>query len=68
MGSEIYCKQDPWGDERELDDKLFALDHFQVKLLKLPDTMQTSEGKKLAQSRASYILSFMDQMRSELRC
>ncbi|MEW0073034.1 hypothetical protein AB0U24_22175, partial [Escherichia coli] len=42
---------------RPLDDKRYALDHFQTKLLKLPQTMQTARGKQLAQQmRLKFII------------
>lgn len=37
----LFDADDPFADRRELDDKKYALDHFQCKLLRLPETMQT---------------------------
>ena len=49
-----------------LDDKRYALDHFQTKLLKLPQTMQTVRGKQLAQHNAHFLVEFMAKLSAEL--
>ena len=41
MGSAYFHASDPWAERRELDDKTYSLDHFFVKLLRLPQTMRT---------------------------
>lgn len=45
LGVALFDADDPFADRRPLNDKQFALDHFQTKLLKLPLTMQTERGK-----------------------
>ena len=52
---------------RTLNDKEYALDHFQQKLLKLPAMMQTDAGRKMAEQKANYLRDFMLQMDSEIR-
>jgi hypothetical protein len=37
-----------FADVRELNDRAYALDHFQTKLLRLPETMQTDAGQQRA--------------------
>ncbi|VFS58714.1 putative hydrolase [Raoultella planticola] len=44
----LFDADDPFADRRKLDDKKYALDHFQCKLLRLPETMQTDKGKEMA--------------------
>ena len=44
----------------------YALDHFQTKLLKLPQTMQTVRGKQLAQHNAHFLVEFMAKLSAEL--
>lgn len=51
MGSGLYDPADPLAQERPLDDKAFAIDHFPVKLFKLADGFQTAEGRRQAESR-----------------
>ena len=59
LDSSLFDAQDPLAEDRSLDDSKYALDHFQLKLLKLPDTMQTSAGKSLAVEGADYLRAFM---------
>ena len=44
LGGALFDSDDPLGRDRQLDDASWTLDHFQKKLLRLPDTMQTAEG------------------------
>ncbi len=44
LGVALFDADDPFADRRPLNDKQFALDHFQTKLLKLPLTMQTERA------------------------
>lgn len=43
LGVALFDGEDPFAQHRPLDDKRYALDHFQTKLLKLPQTMQTTK-------------------------
>lgn len=54
LGVALFDGEDPFAQHRPLDDKRYALDHFQTKLLKLPQTMQTARGKQLAQHNAHF--------------
>jgi len=67
MGSKLFDGEDPFAENRKLDDKAYALDHFKTKLLKLPQTMQTPAGREEAEYRAEVLLSFMGDLRGELR-
>ncbi|WP_286181994.1 HD domain-containing protein [Rhizobium sp. ICMP 5592] len=51
MGSGLYDPFDPLATERPLDDKRFAIDHFETKLFKLADGFQTEAGRKFAGAR-----------------
>lgn len=66
MGSKLFNDYDPLALNRGLDDKLYALDHFKVKLLGLKDTMQTENGKKIAAERTDVLLKFLQQINSEI--
>lgn len=59
MNSELFHGDDPFGINRELDDKRYAIDHFKLKLLTLVDTMQTNAGKSIAQKRTDSMRSFL---------
>ncbi len=63
----LFDGLDPLADNRELRDDVYVLDHFKVKLLKLPTTMQSTGGKKLATIRTKVITDFMDQLAFEAR-
>ena len=61
-----YHSDDPFAERRSLDDKLYMLDHFPRKLLKLPETMLTATGRKLAQERTAFMRLYLDEFRHEL--
>ena len=66
MGGALFHGLDPFGQSRPLNDKAYAVDHFKLKLLALPETMQTLSGRKLAEDRANVLRDFLDQLASEL--
>jgi uncharacterized protein len=66
MGSSLYNADDPDAKQRILNDSSFALDHIDAKLLKLPATMKTSSGRKMAEREAAYILDFKSKMLKEI--
>ncbi|VUT03334.1 phosphohydrolase [Klebsiella spallanzanii] len=63
----LFDADDPFADQRELNDKTYALDHFQCKLLRLPETMQTVKGRAMAVHNARFLVQFMAKLSSELR-
>ena len=67
MKSSFYDPFDPLAEMRELDDKNFMLDHYFVKLFKLPDLMNTSQGKKLALKRVEFMQTFVKELMTEIR-
>lgn len=67
LGVALFDAEDPFADARPLDDRAFALDHFQTKLLRLPDTMQTDVGRELAQHNADFLVHFMAKLSAELQ-
>ncbi len=66
LGSRIFDGADPFAKNRDLDDKSFAIDHFYVKLLKLPETMKTEQGKKMAKKRADVLVRFLEDLKEEV--
>jgi uncharacterized protein len=66
LDSKLFDAEDPLAENRALDDNKYALDHFQLKLLKLPDSMQTKTGKQLADQSADYLRTFMYDLVNEL--
>jgi uncharacterized protein len=68
MGTSLWAAEDPFGrSDRALDDRNFSLDHFAVKLLRLPERMHTAEGRRLGRRRARVLVLFMRQLEQELR-
>jgi uncharacterized protein len=63
--TELYDEKDPLARNRALDDEKYVLDHFQTKLLRLPETIHTEMGKLLIQQRSKYLRSFMNQFVQE---
>ena len=66
MDSQYFHAADPWAKERELDDKAYSLDHFFVKLLRLPATMRTEAGRIEATRRARVLITLIDALAEEL--
>jgi uncharacterized protein len=65
MHSSLFHEDDPLADTRPLNDTQYALDHFPVKLLGLPDRMQTAAGKAIARRKVELLVSFRDQIARE---
>lgn len=66
MNARYFDPDDPWAETRELDDKRQTVDHFFVKLLKLPETMNTDAGRREARRRADFMVEFLRQLGDEL--
>ena len=66
LKQKMFDPEDPLAKNRPLDDRQYALDHFQMKLLKIAETMQTETGKKLAQKNTDYLREYMLKLCREL--
>lgn len=66
MKAKFYDPEDPFAEHRELNDKQWMLDHYEVKLLRLQDTFTTTQGRLEAQRRTEFMRSFLHQLRSEI--
>ena len=66
MGTKLFHADDPLGNARDLNDREYALDHFELKLLKLPGMMQTETGRQIANQRAEFLLLFREQLLKEV--
>jgi uncharacterized protein len=67
MNQSLFDVADPLAEERVPDDQRFALDHFQLKLLRLPAMMNTETGRRMADARAAYLKDFMTRICLEIR-
>lgn len=63
----IYHPDDPWAEDRDLDDKAWGLDHFFRKLLKLKEGMHTATGRKMAEERHRFLEAYLKELRRELK-
>jgi uncharacterized protein len=66
MKTSFYHTQDPLAQGRDLDDKKYMIDHYFIKIFKLPDLMNTSRGKELALIRANYMRDFLETLMLEI--
>lgn len=63
----FYNPDDPFCESgREPQDRLWTMDHFQAKLLKLHRTMHTRTAKKMAKERVRFMKAFLKQMAKEI--
>jgi len=62
----LFNVEDPFAADRPLDDRRYALDHFAVKLLGLPETMQTPTGCAMARERIGKMRDFLMSLAGEL--
>ncbi len=67
LGSSFYEPFDPLAKERELDDRSYMVDHYFVKLFKLPELMNTDAGRELAHRRVKSMEAFLETLVSEIR-
>lgn len=66
LGRDFYLGQDPFCRERAPDDKTNTLDHFFVKLLRVPSMLQTDSGRREGFKRLQFLQAFMEQLQSEI--
>ncbi|MGH1355865.1 MAG: HD domain-containing protein [Thalassovita sp.] len=66
LGRKFYDLDDPFATTRTLDDTEFALDHWPLKLLRLPDGMLTERGRQIAQERVALMRDFLSHFASEI--
>lgn len=57
---------DPLAKNREPNDKVWSVDHFFVKLFKLPDLMYTDAGRDEGLRRVAFMKTFLNVLESEL--
>ncbi len=66
MGSALYDFENPAAQGREYRDTLYAIEHFQTKLLKLASGFTTGEGARLAAERHArlevFLADFVDEV------
>jgi len=63
----FYNVKDPFCKNRTPDDKIWTLDHFYQKLLKLEYLMNTKSGKIEAKKRTKILNNFLNQLKNEIQ-
>jgi uncharacterized protein len=66
MGAQLIDANDPWAENRELNDKQYSVDHFFTKLLHLHKTFQTDAAKSEAKARTEFLEQFLSQLKHEI--
>ena len=66
MNRRLYDPAEPFPVERPADDRTNTIDHLYVKLLRLPGLMQTSAGRREARRRATFLRTYLRELRHEL--
>jgi len=62
----FYNMNDPFCKRRTPDDKIWTIDHFFQKLLKLESSMNTKSGKEEAKKRTKILRTFLNQLKKEI--
>ena len=65
MGRPYYDEGDVLAENRAPDDKLFAVDHFFVKLFKTAETLQTKAARAEGARRVAFMKTYLEQLKSE---
>ncbi|AMO58520.1 hydrolase [Endozoicomonas montiporae] len=66
LKQKLFDPEDPLATHRELDDRIYSLDHFELKLLKIAGSMQTAAGRQMAERSSQFLKDFRDQLCREL--
>lgn len=65
LGRMLFDPVDPLARNRTPDDTTYGLDHFQVKLFKVAETLHTSAARDLAAQRVAFMRQFVAQIDTE---
>lgn len=66
MKRPFYAPEDPFCESRPPDDKEWGLDHVYKKLLQIPARLHTATARALADERARFITTYLEQLRREI--
>lgn len=67
LGRPFYDPEDPWAEKRPLDDTVFTVDHFFVKLFKTAETLKTEAGRAEGRRRVEVMRRYLEDLGRELR-
>ena len=66
MKRPLYEEHDPFCRAREPDDKQWGVDHFNRKLLRIPEHLHTKTAKRIAEERVGFMRAYLDQLAREV--
>ena len=66
LSRQLYHPDDPLALMRQVDDSTWSVDHFFEKILKVPGHMHTETGRRIASTRAQFVVDFLRQLVSEV--
>jgi uncharacterized protein len=66
MRSALYDPDDLDAEQRPVDDRRYALDHFKAKLFHVADGFRTPTGQAMAAERTAVMRRFVDAFRAEV--
>ena len=66
MGGALFDAADPLALHRPLDDRAFSLDHLDVKLFPVAQSMRTATGRAMAEARVEWMRSFRTRLLTEI--
>ena len=66
MGRPFYHEQDPFCLERPPEDRRWGLDHFETKLLRIPQALHTARARAIAGERVAFMRGFLTQLEREI--
>jgi uncharacterized protein len=66
LGRPFYDFNDPFAQNRPLDDKDFGIDHIYIKLEKIAHSMNTKSARVEALRRFKFIEEFLDELKKEI--
>lgn len=61
----FYCDGDIMAENRDADDKNYAIDHFFVKLFKTAETLQTKAAREEGAKRVAFMKEYLSQVTRE---
>lgn len=64
--SSLCHPDDPFAENRELDDRQFAVDHFERRLFPIVDTLHTNCARRMGQKRRQVMVGFLEQLKAEV--
>jgi uncharacterized protein len=66
MNSSLFHPTDPMAEARDQDDRAFALDHFETKLFRIAETLNTPTAQDIAARRIAVMQQFVRDLLTEI--